>query len=113
MSAMWEVLAFTGLTAGAFYFILLRPVLQRQKEQRQAVSSLQIGDEVVTTGGLIGEVMDVVSPPDRPTEVIIELAPNVRVRAVTDAIARRLTPVDARPTPETDVRTQEASPPHA
>jgi hypothetical protein len=36
-------------------------VLQSQKDQRKAVQMLQIGDEVVTTGGLIGEVKDVVT----------------------------------------------------
>lgn len=94
MAAMWSVIAYTGLTVVAFYFILLQPVLKRQKEQRKAVQTLQIGDEVVTTGGIIGEVKDVVTPPDGPTEVILEIAPNVRVRAVTDAIARRLTTLD-------------------
>ncbi|HET7738212.1 MAG TPA: preprotein translocase subunit YajC [Tepidiformaceae bacterium] len=100
MAAMWSVIAYTGLTVVAFYFILLQPVLKRQKEQRKAVQTLQIGDEVVTTGGIIGEVKDVVTPPDGPTEVILEIAPNVRVRAVTDAIARRLTTLD---TPATGV----------
>jgi preprotein translocase subunit YajC len=90
MAAMWSVIFYTVLAVAAFYFILLQPVLKQQKAQRRAVRELQIGDEVVTTGGLIGEVIEVVTPVDGPTELIIELAPNIRVRAVTDAIARRL-----------------------
>lgn len=111
MAAMWSVIAYTGLTVVAFYFILLQPVLKRQKEQRKAVQTLQIGDEVVTTGGIIGEVKDVVTPPDGPTEVIIEIAPNVRVRAVTDAIAKRLTTLDrpAEQPPSPERRPEEAA----
>ncbi len=91
MAVMWSVIFYTVAAVAAFYFILLRPVLQSQKEQRKAVRLLQIGDEVVTTGGLIGEVTDVVTPVNGPTELIIEIAPGVRVRAVTEAVSRRLT----------------------
>lgn len=91
MAVMWSVIFYTVAAVAAFYFILLRPVLQSQKDQRKAVQMLQIGDEVVTTGGLIGEVKDVVTPVDGPTELILELAPGVRVRAVTEAVSRRLT----------------------
>lgn len=98
MAVMWSVIFYTVLAVLAFYFILLQPVLKQQKAQKRAVKALQIGDEVVTTGGLIGEVVDVVTPPDAPTEIILQLAPGVRVRATTDAIQRRLTtlePADA------------------
>ena len=75
MAVMWSVIFYTVLAVGAFYFILLRPVLKDQKAQKKAVQMLQIGDEVVTTGGLIGELKDVVTPADGPTELIIEIAP--------------------------------------
>ena len=58
---------------------------------------LRIGDEVATTGGIIAEVIDVRTPPDGPTELILEIAPGVRVRALTDAIERRLTTLEAAP----------------
>ncbi|MBI2766006.1 MAG: preprotein translocase subunit YajC [Chloroflexi bacterium] len=95
MAVMWSVIFYTVLAVLAFYFILLQPVLKGQREQRKAVQALQIGDEVVTTGGLIGEVKDIIQPANGPTEVILELAPGVRVRAVTDAISRRLTTLEA------------------
>jgi preprotein translocase subunit YajC len=66
-------------------------VLQDRKAQVKAVQMLQIGDEVVTTGGIIAEVKDVVTPVDGPTELILEIAPGVQVRALTDAVQRRLT----------------------
>ncbi len=114
MAAMWSVLLYTGLAVGAFYFILLQPVLKNQREQKRAVRELQIGDEVVTTGGIIGEVKDVVTPADRPTEIILEIAPAVRVRATTDAIHRRLTTLEPADTPDRgESHSQEAPEPRA
>ena len=90
MTAMWQVIFYTGFAVIAFYFFLLRPVLQDQKLQKKAVRELQIGDEIITTGGLIGELKDVIVPVEGPTEYIIEIAEGVRVRAVAEAIKRRL-----------------------
>jgi len=95
MAVMWSVIFYTVLAVAAFYFILLQPVLKNQKAQRKAQEALQIGDEVVTTGGLIGEVKDIIQPAEGPTEIILEIAPGVRVRAVTEAISRRLTTLEA------------------
>lgn len=118
MAVMWSVIFYTVLAVAAFYFILLQPVLKQQKARRKAIESLRIGDEVLTTGGLIAEVVDVISLPDRPTELILELAPGVRVRALTDAIERRLStlePVEeeteeqaAEPTPNEEAVGQRA-----
>jgi len=94
MAVMWQVILYTGFAVAAFYFILLQPVLKSQKQQKKAVAALKIGDEVITSGGLIAEVKDVVTPVNGPTELILEIAPGVRVRAVTDAIQRRLTTLE-------------------
>lgn len=42
-----------------FYFLLWRPQSKRQKEQKEMVESIQKGDEVVTSGGLLGRVSTV------------------------------------------------------
>lgn len=42
-----------------FYFLLIRPQQRRQKELQQTISSLKIGDRVVTTGGVIGVIKTV------------------------------------------------------
>ena len=97
MAVMWSVIFYTVLAVVAFYFILLQPVLKQQRQRRQAVRELRIGDEVVTTGGIIAEVKDVVTPADGPTELILEIAPGVRIRALTDAIDRRLTTLEPEP----------------
>lgn len=41
------------------YFFMLRPQMKRQKEQRNLVSSLSVGDEVITIGGIVGKITKV------------------------------------------------------
>ncbi len=41
------------------YFIMIRPQMKRQKEHRNMLSALAVGDEVVTSGGLVGKVAKV------------------------------------------------------
>ncbi len=40
-----------------FYFLLIRPQVKRAKEHKKMVESLAVGDEVVTTGGIVGKVV--------------------------------------------------------
>jgi len=42
-----------------FYFFLIRPQSKRQKEHKQMVSELQKGEEVLTTGGILGKITKV------------------------------------------------------
>lgn len=51
-----QLLFFVALMA-LMYVMLLRPQQQRVKAQRALVSSLRVGDEVVTVGGLIGRIV--------------------------------------------------------
>ena len=42
---------------GAMYFILIRPQRKKQKEEKKMRENLQVGDEVVTIGGIYGRVI--------------------------------------------------------
>jgi preprotein translocase subunit YajC len=46
-----------GAIFAIFYFILLRPQSQQRKKHDELVRNLKKGDEIVTSGGLIGEVV--------------------------------------------------------
>jgi preprotein translocase subunit YajC len=46
-----------GAIFAIFYFILIRPQAKQRKKHDEMVRSLRKGDEIVTTGGLIGEVL--------------------------------------------------------
>ena len=40
------------------YFLMIRPQMKRQKEQRSMIDALQKGDEVVTIGGVLGKIAE-------------------------------------------------------
>ncbi|MHB1581349.1 MAG: preprotein translocase subunit YajC [Acidithiobacillus sp.] len=42
-----------------FYFLLIRPQMRKAKAQRQLISAISKGDEVITQGGLAGRIMQV------------------------------------------------------
>jgi preprotein translocase subunit YajC len=46
-----------GAIFAIFYFILIRPQAQQRRRHDEMVRNLKKGDEIVTTGGLIGEVL--------------------------------------------------------
>ena len=58
-----------------FYFMLIRPQQRRAKEHQALVSKLTSGDEVVTSGGLLGRITEV-----GETFVTLEVADGVRVK---------------------------------
>lgn len=42
-----------------FYFLLIRPQTKRAKEHRKMVAELKVGDEIVTSGGVLGRVNEI------------------------------------------------------
>ena len=66
-----------------FYFLLIRPQQKRAKEHQALMSKLAAGDEVVTTGGMLGKVTEV-----GDTFVTLEIADGVRVKVQKVQIAQ-------------------------
>jgi preprotein translocase subunit YajC len=58
-----------------FYFLLIRPQQKKAKDHQNMVSKLSTGDEVVTSGGILGRITDV-----SDSFVTIEIADSVRVK---------------------------------
>ena len=55
-----------------FWFMLIRPQMKQAKEQRKMIEALQKGDEVTTTGGIVGKITKV-----GDSFVGLEIAPDV------------------------------------
>ncbi len=51
-----EQMALPALMIVAFYFLLIRPQQKRAKDQRTMMEALKSGDEVITSGGVLGKV---------------------------------------------------------
>jgi preprotein translocase subunit YajC len=54
-----NALLLPGLLLVVFYFLLIRPQSKRAKEQREMLSKVAVGDEIATTGGILGKVTEV------------------------------------------------------
>src|SRR5258705_8061130 len=52
----WLQLIPFALVLGIFYFIILLPMRKKQQKVQQFLESLKVGDKVVTTGGIYGQV---------------------------------------------------------
>ena len=92
------------LIFAVFYFLLIRPQQQKQKEMRTMLSALKRGDKVVTGGGILGTVQRVPVVQDKDgkqvpsSEVEVEIAPNLRVTVLRETISSVIKPVAANDT---------------
>jgi len=68
-----------------FYLMIWRPQAKRAKEQKNLLSSLQKGDEVVTTGGIAGKITKV-----SDAFVVLEVSDTVEMKFQKGAIAATL-----------------------
>ena len=66
-----------------FYFFLIRPQQRRMKEHRKMIENLRRGDQVVTSGGILGKVTRVLEE----DEVEVQIAEGVKVRLVKSTIS--------------------------
>ena len=86
---------------GVFYFLLIRPQQQKQKEARNMLAALKRGDRVVTGGGIVGVVQKANTVPNKDgkqvpnPEVEVEIAPNVRITVMRDTISSVIAPPQA------------------
>jgi preprotein translocase subunit YajC len=56
MSSTWLTLVPYILILGIFYFIILLPMKRKQQKIQQFLASLKVGDRVITTGGIYGQI---------------------------------------------------------
>ena len=75
------------LIFGLMYFIMIRPQKKREKESQAMRNALEIGDEIVTVGGILGRV---VSTKDE-TVLIESGSANTKLRVTRSAIQANLT----------------------
>ena len=70
-----------------FYFLVMRPQQQKERDKETFREALKRNDEVITTGGLYGKVVDLKGP-----IVVLELGSNMRVRIDRGSIESSATP---------------------
>ncbi len=67
-----------------FYFLLIRPQMKKSKEHKAMLAALKVGDRVVTSGGIHGELKVIT-----PDVVTLQLDDKVKIRVDRSAIARK------------------------
>jgi preprotein translocase subunit YajC len=80
-----------------FWLLLIRPQRRRQQAQTEMLSNLRVGDEVVTAGGLYGEITAI-----EGDEVYVVIADGVEVRIARRAVAGVMPDEDADDEAEVD-----------
>ena len=78
-----NLLLYFALLAVAFYFLIIRPQRQRQRQQRELMSALKAGDRVMTASGIFGTVVSM----DADT-VMLRIAEGVEVEVARGAISQ-------------------------
>jgi preprotein translocase subunit YajC len=68
-----------------FFFMIIRPQMKAAKEQRAMIASLQKGDEVITSGGIVGKISKV-----SEAFVSVEIAPNTEITVQKQAVQSAL-----------------------
>ena len=66
-----------------FYFIVIRPERAKQKEHKEQLTKLGKNDQVVTTGGIHGTIVNV-----KPDTIILRIDDNVRVEVDKEAVTK-------------------------
>jgi len=67
------------------YFLMIRPQMKRQKEQKAMMDGLKKGDEVITVGGVLGKITKVTD-----NYVTVEIAANTEVLVQKSAVTMLL-----------------------
>ncbi len=74
-------LLFPVILVAIMYFLMIRPQMKRQKEHRAMLEKLGKGDEVITNGGIVGQVIDI-----GDNFITVEVAAGVQLRVQKGAI---------------------------
>lgn len=77
-----SVLPMLIIFIAVFYFLLVRPQSKRAKEHRELLDQLAVGDEVVTTGGVIGRLAKL-----RDNYLVLSVSKDVEITIQKNAVA--------------------------
>lgn len=79
--SIWVSFVPFALILGIFYFIILLPMKRRQKKVRDFQSSLKVGDRIVTTSGIYGQITKI-----NNGSVQLQVAEKVRLEIARAAV---------------------------
>ena len=87
-SSSFTSLLFIAVIVAAAWFLFFRPRSRQAHQQRQLLTTLDVGDEIITGAGIYGTIVEVAA--DRIT---IETAPGTLMTVARSTVARKVQPV--------------------
>ena len=95
---MSPLIFFAGMLV-LFWVLIVLPQRRRRQKQAEMLTQLAAGDEVITAGGIYGSVREVADD-----HVLLEIAPETRIRVAKASVAVRTTPeLEPAEPPETSL----------
>ena len=82
-TSIWSMLLTVLPLIFLFYWVFIRPEKKRKNEQKEMLSNLKKGDEILTIGGMFGKVVEV-----REDKLIVDFSDKVRIKMTIDSVAR-------------------------
>ncbi|MDY7103834.1 MAG: preprotein translocase subunit YajC [Actinomycetota bacterium] len=82
-------LLFPLVFLGLMYWFLIRPQRRQAQERDRMMSSIDAGDDIVTSGGIYGAVTERVGD-----DLFVEIAPQIEIRMSVRGVAEKLNNVD-------------------
>ncbi|MFH1500125.1 MAG: preprotein translocase subunit YajC [Verrucomicrobiota bacterium] len=82
-----STIVFMGLMFGAMYFLIIAPQRKKQKEHQKMVESLDTGDEILTAGGIFGQITN-----RKEDRYVVRIAEGVKVeigKSFVQAVVRK------------------------
>ena len=93
LKSLLPMIAIYAVLFGALYFFMIRPQKKKQKEEKKMRENLQIGDEIVTIGGIYGRVISL----KEDTIVIESVSDRSKITIARWALQTNLTVHDDTP----------------
>ncbi len=87
------IFVYVALLIVAFFFLIVRPQRRQMAARRALIASLEVGDEVITAGGLFGTILEI-----SDTELQVQVADGIILKFAREAVSARPGPA---PTPVT------------
>jgi preprotein translocase subunit YajC len=81
------IVLYLALLAGAFFFLIVRPQRRQIAARKSLIASLEVGDEIITAGGIYGTVVEI-----NDTTLLVEVAPGVALTVAREAVSGRPAP---------------------
>ena len=78
------IFLYLALLAVAFFVLIVRPQRRQMAARRSLIASLEVGDEVITAGGIYGTVRELTD-----TTLLVEVAPGVMLTLAREAVSGR------------------------